>query len=331
MFLIANKRFQAEITRLGRLLALSQYSFTETHLQINQKIHSGELDRDTIIASTEFAPFTVNRLHGMLESQAPRYLRELIFVRLISALEVYLIDSIKEVASINPLIFKSQDILQFSKSEILSHSSIENLFLSIIEKDCRTLSSGGFDEITRYYKNKLSIDYSDTYPGIGALKEYHDRRHLLVHRLGSTDERYRHQYNSSRKKIYIDLDYLSQAIKSLSSFSSSHNQLVLNLLFNTSFNEISPPQYRCIIILEGSIEEHNLLKPGFPLSESTTLGQITKSSKVRGRRIEFILEGDRGTVDSYVNLIKEQHRMGNLRFLYTNPRKIGRIWTGKMP
>lgn len=40
------------------------------------------------------------------------------------------------------------------------------------------------------------------------MQEYHDRRHLLVHRLGETDSQYRKKYNANTKSISISDDYI---------------------------------------------------------------------------------------------------------------------------
>lgn len=40
------------------------------------------------------------------------------------------------------------------------------------------------------------------------MEEYHDRRHLLVHRLGKTDQQYRSKYNTIAPAIIVDEDYL---------------------------------------------------------------------------------------------------------------------------
>ena len=40
------------------------------------------------------------------------------------------------------------------------------------------------------------------------MEEYHDRRHLLVHRLGKADEQFRKKYNLKSQRITIEEDYL---------------------------------------------------------------------------------------------------------------------------
>ena len=61
--------------------------------------------------------------------------------------------------------FQNKNEIKFSQSEILSISQ-EDLLEKIITKECRKLSSGGFDEIKKYYKKNFNTDISSISPGL---------------------------------------------------------------------------------------------------------------------------------------------------------------------
>jgi hypothetical protein len=158
-----------------------------------------------------------------------RALNEVVYVRVISILEVYLTDSLLDIFAESKTPFKSKNEFKISQSELLSISQ-EDLFDRVISKECRKLSSGGFDIIVKYYKKNFHIDVSIMSPGLRKMQEYHDKRHLLVHRLGSTDEKYRRKYSTEELKIKIDNEYLDQAFSDIYSFVKEINRKILLLI-----------------------------------------------------------------------------------------------------
>lgn len=154
------------------------------------------------------------------------FLRSLVFIRLISALEVYLVDNIKYIFLKTRRPFKSDTKIEFSQSQLLSFSTITELHESLMNKECRQLSSGGFEKIIKYYKSKFSIDIGSINPGKIVMEEYHDRRHLLVHRLGRTDIQYRKKYKFSKKGISISKKYLNEALINFKKFGIEINELI---------------------------------------------------------------------------------------------------------
>jgi hypothetical protein len=140
---------------------------------------------------------------GLRES-CPSMLRAVLYVRAISVLEVYLIDSVKYSFARNPQAFQSQKKhLQISHNQLLSSKSISSLRWEIAEKETRNLHSSGFKEVVKFYKNQLNVDMAELGIRLGDLEKFHDRRHLLVHRLGKIDSQYRHKYNDNSKLVKI--------------------------------------------------------------------------------------------------------------------------------
>ena len=86
--------------------------------------------------------------------------KELALIRSVSALEVYLIDTIREVYFSNKSPFMKKGIMEYQLGEILSCDNINDLHEKYIEKQCRQLHSGGFEDVTKFYKSRFQIDFS---------------------------------------------------------------------------------------------------------------------------------------------------------------------------
>lgn len=162
-------------------------------------------------------------------------------VRAISALKVFLVDIFRDIFIITKIPFQDQSkIHQYNQSQILSIKSTSELFNQIINKECRSLSSGGFNEIIKAYKRKLNIDLLHIPPGKQKMIEYHEIRNLIVHKLGRTDFKFRKQYNITNKAgISIECEYLTNCIKDIKDFAEQTHKLVINKL-----NEIETPNLK---------------------------------------------------------------------------------------
>jgi len=160
------------------------------------------------------------------------FLRELILIRLISALEVYLIDNIKYISANNIFIFKTNEPISFTTAEIISYDSITEIFEKLITRDCRKLSSDGFIKIMTYYNTKFKLNISSIFPGEKTMNEYHDRRHLFVHRLGKTDEYYRHKYNVKNVGLSINETYLLKAFEDIKLYAKFIDKATNTLIEN---------------------------------------------------------------------------------------------------
>jgi hypothetical protein len=121
-------------------------------------------------------------------------------------------------------------LVELKQSDILSAKSTTEIFNKIINKELRRLSSGGFSEIVKYYKKTLLIDIAEIKPKREIIEEYHQRRHLLVHRLGKTDQFYRDRYNFSEPNITVEKYYLEHCFEDFREFAHEiHNQIKIKL------------------------------------------------------------------------------------------------------
>jgi len=226
MIIDANKKLQAEIRRLENLyfVSVSLYAgeanarYRQTASVSGQPIvlKHGSWEREVA--------HNVGHFRQLVTKQLPRILRETVFVRLLSAFEVFITDLVREIYLSRPDLLRRKEHIEISYSYIVSLRSISELISRLVNRDCRALTSGGFREYEKYFQSKFQIRFSEL-PGYTQLQEINDRRHLLVHRLGLTDEQYRHAYNYNKKKAPIDESYLTAAFGTVRQFSDGLSEI----------------------------------------------------------------------------------------------------------
>ncbi|MFA6999794.1 MAG: hypothetical protein WC241_01625 [Candidatus Paceibacterota bacterium] len=331
MIFISYRRFDLEIKRLEKLYFLSIFSFLEARKNVLSDIKAGNIKNNDpfkiILDNNRTINIDGDIRHHMdrLKSQAPRYLRELIFVRAISALEVFLIDTVKEISSITSEPFKSDDeIIKFTKNQILSFKSPLDILGIVVKKECRKLNNGGFNEITKFYCNKLDIDYRKFSCGISKLEEYHDYRHLIVHRLGETDIEFKHKYSSSLKKIDINGIYLEKSLNDINSFVNQINlelsKKYLGVDINSIITKTSNSTRVCVIENNKNIincvfdDNYKFSVEGVPF----ILKDILHNRVYKNENVVLSITGSRNVLDKYIEIIKEEIASRGLKIKYIN-------------
>ncbi len=213
----AVNRFLRAAKRLSQLYDFSMHCSTHVVEHLQEQLAAGEIEPVTHIKSQHgFLPH--HRVATTLQRAKdyfPKELRSVILVRLVSEFEVFLISLLREVASISGEVFRKDARLEWERSRVLSFSNMEELKYTFISHDCRTLSSGGFDEIVKYYKKYLSIDIMPPGSKLENVREIHARRHIHVHNGGLVDEKYTHEYGSKEpigSVLQISEQYLRAAL-----------------------------------------------------------------------------------------------------------------------
>lgn len=158
-------------------------------------------------------------------------LRELILVRVISALETFLTDAIRDVFVVTKSPFMDKSIIiEISQEELIANSSPTKILSKIINRETRKLTSGGFNEFIKYYKKRFEIDLSQIIPGYRKMNEYHDIRHILVHRLGRTDAEFRHKYHTEVQQILVDAFLLDSLLDDITIFTKKVAEKISELI-----------------------------------------------------------------------------------------------------
>ncbi|MCC4213759.1 hypothetical protein [Leeuwenhoekiella parthenopeia] len=312
------KNFLAESENLLRFYKATLFTYEQTSLLI----HLWKKDKtsfNTVGVEFNESDYYINRRKDLLKNE--KNLSEIVYVRLISALELFLIDLIRDVFIATKEPFKKQDIkLEFTQAELLSLDSPSIIFNKVITKELRKLSSGGFNEIVKYYKRHFGIEFGNFSPGKKKMEEYHDRRHLLVHRLGKTDDQYRKRYNYDHPSITITEEYLQQSFKDFKGFAALINDQIkykVNQLIYTKNRKpkIVEAKSRVVVMLKQG--EQDYLKPSFEFwagDEFTMLSSLTENrNKTDEKTLELIISGTEKQISSYKKVLQDGAKKGEIK------------------
>ena len=218
-------RFKADLKWLERLYAGSLQAYDEARQRIQTRLADGEIGESSAFerilpGASEPVPIAQDPylFQRYLRIDFPRRFREILFVRLISVVEVYLVDALRELFLSRRDLFKRDESVSISTSHLLSFNSISELNTYLINKELRSLHGGGMSAIAQFYRRRLGIAFSDFKSDYSSVIEYHERRHLLVHRLGRTDSKYRRDYNTQELHVTVGKRYIVGAFKRLEEF-----------------------------------------------------------------------------------------------------------------
>lgn len=317
--------FRVEVSRLRQLYFTAKYAADETASVVTKKLRSRELDGNAklyfearqedkyLISSSVFA------LGHRLKRQLPRYLRELIFIRAVSALEVFLVESVREVFALTKEPFKSNYVVEIPQAELLSAESLSEIFTKLINRECRNLHGGGFNAVKRYYLKSFGMNFAD-YCSILTLEEHHDRRHLLVHQLGATDPLYKKKYNIEQKKLTVEESYLLECIDTLLAFAERVNEELDRRFTGITLLAATTRPVVCKILAALETESaRNLILGTFQFwveNRLVFLRDILPSSMyLNENTVELNLAGDPAAVKQYLKKLKQYEKMGELRIL----------------
>jgi hypothetical protein len=127
----------------------------------------------------------------------PNILRSTLLIRLVAAYEAFLVDAIEEIAQRTDTPFVNDKRIEMSQGQFLTIAR-DNLALRyIVKKTTRQLTSGGLEDIRKFYQSSLGIDMLASGQSLDDIEEIHDRRHLYVHRSGYADAQYCKKYSKA--------------------------------------------------------------------------------------------------------------------------------------
>lgn len=199
--------FLRELDSIQELYGLSLWAYKYREATPNDYSVVNNPDGTLSIALPGFPPVgryrNLGHLKAILRSRLSRELRSVLYVRVISALEVYLIDSIKFAFTKNPFLLASQKFLEIPHSRLIAARTLTEIQWEIALKETRRLHSAGFIEVVKFYSSQLKINLSDTGINLAYLERAHDLRHLLVHKLGQTDEYFRDKHGVKQAKVFV--------------------------------------------------------------------------------------------------------------------------------
>jgi hypothetical protein len=211
------KRFKAQSRRIERLYLVSLYAYEGTLDSLNKELKLEKINySDDMFFDNHLVARSPAEMKKNLKKKYRIVLRESLFVRLISLLEIYLGDTLKELSNCTTEPFMSENKKKYNISYLLSLDNIKEIQDEIINKEIRNIISNGFKSIRKFYSKNLEIDFSKSGVNMKILQQMHDMRHLFVHNNGKTDEYYKHKYNVSDKKIQLTEEFFLNSFKLLS-------------------------------------------------------------------------------------------------------------------
>lgn len=230
--------FKNDIKELKQFYDFTSHLFEEENKRLEILRKDKSKKADTITTTTRLVNHSINSLYQSTSEKYPDKLRQLILISSITILEVFLTDLIGEIFKRDKTPFSEQVPIEFMRNKVLNLSDIKYLHDELIQRDKRRLTSGGFNDISKYFKGKFNIDFKKFPISIKKLEEMHVRRHIHVHRNGICDKEYADKYprsgHSIGDRINIDHSYMVNVLNTLSDFGAEVNKAVLNLYPNHS-------------------------------------------------------------------------------------------------
>jgi hypothetical protein len=209
----ARNKLEAEMAKLETLYYVSTITYkreAKAHYQ-----NSKGTDTPVVFEAGDWKreiAHNAGHFNAIVDEVLPKTLRETIFVRLISAIEVFHVDLVRAIFTFRRDLLARDQVVELPYAYVASLNTLSELITKLVDRDCRAITSGGFEDATKFYKRRFNIDLK-ALTGYKQLSASHDLRHVLVHRLGYTDEQYRKAYKSKRRRISVDEPYLLETIK----------------------------------------------------------------------------------------------------------------------
>ncbi|ADO57746.1 hypothetical protein [Paenibacillus polymyxa] len=220
----AYENFKEEMHKIELLYAGSVNSYWQNKLRNSERIEAGFIKENDPIYYEQGNNFRVTissnkqEFDQLMKIELPQVLRETIFIRLISILENFFMDLIKELFATRKDLFQTNERIEYSQGEILSFDSLSSLHTNIINSECRRIQNQGIQKVSEYFKKKFKIDFNLSEVKLKKIVEMHDRRNILVHRIGKTDDIYRKKYKFEGYKLTVEKKYIVESFESINLF-----------------------------------------------------------------------------------------------------------------
>jgi hypothetical protein len=252
----------------------------------------------------------------------PKHVQEILFVRVISVLEVFLVDCVQEIFLARRDLFRRDDRLEIPYSQLLSFESIADVSTYLINKESSALRNRSFQDIAKYYARWFGIDFKAITKDYTSLIEYHDRRHLLIHRLGYTDPKYRRDYNTPEKRVTVSRHYLLTSFLSVRGFASAVVQYVSELIEGSEVEKkITEPSCICTLTVQLLTPKGKLpFEPSFTFAcdDKVIVAKDIVYSQIQGENDDISILELRGKirqVDTSIDQIKRYKKSGDLKIV----------------
>lgn len=323
----AYENFKCEMERLELLHGATLYAYDQAILRSVERVEQGYSDSESSIKRDLATDYKYNVFAANIEdllrqfrSQHPNQLREILLVRVISTLEAFMVDTLREVFLVRKDLFhKNDNIVQYSYAQILSFDSISQIATQLINKECRSLQNAGFSKFLSYYEKNLKITFNKPQLKLKDLQEFHERRHLLVHRLGKTDQKYRRDYNVADKRLVVNKRYLLYCFETVRAFAEfvyiETKKLRREKTLSRNKREPTAIAYVEVKPLSGRGVRAVRMDYSFLNEEEIILVKDIVFSKAKNSDESYSLglQGSVSQVDSYIEYLRHCENKGRLK------------------
>jgi len=154
----------------------------------------------------------LNKKYGKGYAQ---FLDEMVLIRLVTLIEVYLVDMIESSFYYDKTKFFKTGKYEINISEFLKKDKklLEQDYINRITNKC---GRAGFHEIGKFYTKTFKINFTEFNVAnptdssrnfnYTSLRQLHDTRHLIIHKMGKVDKKYQADYNYTKKKVNLSID-----------------------------------------------------------------------------------------------------------------------------
>jgi|SRR5271165_1637404 len=323
----ALNKLEAEITRLETLYFVSIVTYRREAKHRYRKSRGSDrpVEFETPGWKREIA-HNAGHFKAMVDGVLPQTLRETIFVRLVSALEVFHVDVVRSIYALRRDLLQRESTIELPYAYLASLSTIPELITKLVDRDCRAITSGGFEVATKFYKQRFNIELKSI-PGYKNLKEIHDRRHILVHRLGHTDDQYRRSYSYGPRRVSVDQPYLLNSIQYIRSFAHEvvkrGGSLAANAIPASSSRGLND---MAVHVKLQSLEAEAMTSPEFFFLYNERyycLRDLIRERTVSGQEVRLSLRGQSNVLRVYLRKIKALAKQDKL--LIVTPSKTRNV------
>jgi len=327
MKMTAFANFNQELKRLREFYQATIYAYNQTDyfLMLKRK-HTENLMNLEIKIEQQPNFYRIKKPSAISANE--KNLNEIVFIRVISGLEVYMKDSILEIFRKNKLPFKNlKKDLKFDYNELLSFKSTADIVNKLIKTELREVKNGGISELVRYYNSTFGLEVNIDSPEFKKLLKYHDQRHILVHRLGKTDEVYRKKYGSNIFTISIDEDYLMTCIDDFNAFGNKIEEL-LDLKFKDEYyrtQQSKKPEKQIrfsVEILKGKPEIFNFNYEFWIDEQPVMFGNILRDREdIDTKKFIISIAGKNREIENYIKIVDSFASKNKIKVEYLLKKK----------
>ncbi|MBD7945468.1 hypothetical protein MKZ20_19765 [Psychrobacillus sp. FSL K6-2684] len=215
----AFQNFRTEWSRVKKIYYVTIFSYEETISRVNDELETKLISNNNKFHyKNELISRSPSELTRNLSDRYANMLRESLFVRLISIMELYFNDVLLELGEITLNPFKTEGTKEYKVVDLLNISDIKEIQNEIIQNKVRNVVLGGYKEINKFLRTKLNINTANSNLDETEIKELYSRRNLLVHAGGIIDGIYFDNFiqggsESVGKRLTVQEDYFIASLE----------------------------------------------------------------------------------------------------------------------